>query len=71
MHPLGPRRPGGRLGGAGGLKQRVDAISRALDLDGALSMPAAVKAANELVGLEAKGSLLEQVGRLDETLGLQ
>lgn len=54
-----------------GLTQRVGRIRSALALDGGLSLPDAIQAANRAMGLETEGSLPEQVQRLVVALGVQ
>ena len=54
-----------------GLTQRVGRIRSALALDGRLSLPDAIQAANRAMGLETEGSLPEQVQRLVVALGVQ
>ena len=52
------------------LGDRVALIKREMQLDEGLAFGAAVRAANEQVGLEAKGTLAQQVAALLEQLGL-
>ena len=56
---------------ARGMKQRVDAIKEALSVEAGLPLPAAIKAANELMGIDGAGPLPEQVRRLVDELGLE
>ena len=56
---------------ARGMKQRVDAIKEALSVEAGLPLPAAIKAANELMGIDGAGPLPEQVRRLVGELGLE
>jgi hypothetical protein len=56
---------------SGSLKEAVAKICAALDLDASnLSMPMAIREANEMMGLEAEGPLPAQAARLLEALGL-
>ena len=47
------------------------AIKEALSVEAGLPLPAAIKAANELMGSDGAGPLPEQVRRLVEELGLE
>ena len=53
------------------LPDKVARIKRALDLDEALSLPAAIKAANEMMNLPDTGGLLAQAGALMAALRLE
>ena len=53
------------------MKQRVDAIKEALSVEAGLPLPAAIKAANALMGIDGAGPLPEQVRRLVDELGLE
>jgi len=58
-------------GAADGLTQKVGRIRTALALDVGLTLPAAIKQANNAMGFEVTGSLPEQTDRLVKALGLQ
>ena len=67
-----PASSGASAGSAArGMKQRVDAIKEALSVEAGLPLPAAIKAANELMGIDGAGPLPEQVRRLVDELGLE
>jgi len=53
-----------------GLRQQVQLIKAELELDASLSTPLAIKQANELMGVTAKGTLPEQAALLMQQLGI-
>ena len=64
-----PASAGASAGSAArGMKQRVDAIKEALSVAAGLPLPAAIKAANALRGIDGAGPLPEHGRRLDALL---
>ena len=52
------------------LKEKVTEIKKELSLDESLGMGAAIKAANEAMGIEGKGTLPQQVDKIVEAMGV-
>ena len=67
--PRGP--PGGGGGGGGTMADKLKSIRQELVIDAALPMAAAIKQANDTMGLPSQGPLPQQVAALVAALGIR
>ena len=70
--PRGPPGGGGGGGGGGGtMADKLKSIRQELVIDAALPMAAAIKQANDTMGLPSQGPLPQQVAALVAALGIR